>query len=452
LDGGFGKVQRLIEFVVFLLLAVPAWAQRGTLSYSTYLGGDGAQEAITDIKIDSSGDAYVTYYDRDDTGPSHDFMVGKISPSGRNGYTTVLGHFYSEESAASVAIDALGYAYVTGWAYSYPSSHPRFPTLNALQPEPAGGVDAVVVKLNPQGEVVFSTYLGGSGNDYGRDIAIDALGNIYVTGTTSSDDFATRSPYQAQRAAGGSEGTDVFVTKINAAGSAILYSTFLGGNDDDSVSSIVIDGSGSIYLAGSTRSSSFAGRSLPGSTAGCTVTEGTSSRRPCWNGYAVKFNPDGSDLIFSIAWSDAQQDHLVLDAAVDAAGNLYVAEPGLVRKLNSSGSGFAYSRNIPARVSALTADRLGNVYATASTEEDLQVLKVSPDGGDFALETSLSGTVNEPGGAGASVGMTIAVSVGGNVYVGGYSESLNFPTTNGSTRSPWTRASSQDAIFFVLQP
>jgi hypothetical protein len=316
-------------------------------------------------------------------------------------------------------------------------------------------VDAVIVKLSPQGEVVFSTYLGGSGNDYGRDIAVDAFGNIYVTGTTSSDDFPTRSPYQAERVPGGEEGADVFVTKITAAGSAILYSTFLGGNDDDSASFIAIDTSGSIYVAGSTKSSSFGGREFPGLNRGCTVTVGTATQRPCWNGYVVKFNPDGTDLVFSFAWSDVQQDHLVVDAALDGGGNVYVAEAGLVRKLNSNGNGFVYSRGIPAQVSALTADRQGNVYATAFSVEDLQVLKVSPDG-DVTLTTSLSGTLKESAnpdsGAGLSVGTAIAVSSSGSVYVGGYSESMNFPTTNGSTRSVWTRASSQDAIFFVIQP
>src|SRR5262249_31928365 len=159
-----------------------------------------------DLKVDSAGNAYVTYDDLDDTGPSHDFVVSKISPAGGSGYTTVLGHFHSEESATALTVDASGNVYVTGWAHSYPDDHPRFPSVNALQPEPAGNVDAVLVKLDRQGQVVFSTYLGGSGNDYGRDVTRRIECNVYVTGTTSSADFPIRNPHQALRIPGGDSG------------------------------------------------------------------------------------------------------------------------------------------------------------------------------------------------------------------------------------------------------
>ena len=431
----------VVIFLGLLGAAVHVEAQHPAIFYSTYVGQEGARESITDIKVDSAGDAYVTYDVRDETGPGHDFVVSKISPAGRKGYTTVLGHFYSEEGATALALDASGNAYITGWAQSYPSGHPRFPTLNALQFRPAGGVDAVIVKLNPQGEVVFSTYLGGSGNDYGRDITVDTAGNIYVTGTTSSDDFPTRNPYQSQRVRGGDAGADIFVTKINAAGSAILYSTYLGGNDDDSVSSIAVDSGGSIYLAGSTKSSSFADTNLPGLR---------------WSGYAVKFNSTGSNLIYSFAWSDVRQDHIVVDAALDAADNLYVAEHDAVRKLNSTGTAVVYSKTIPADISAVAVDGEGHAYATGTISSDLYVLEISPSGGEFINTTSLNGTLrtaNDPAnGVGSSVGKAIAVTAAGSVYVGGYSESLNFPTTNGSTRSRWTKANTQDAIFFVIQP
>jgi hypothetical protein len=427
-----------------------------TVSYSTYLGGPGAQESINDIKVDSAGNAYVTYYDYDDTGPSHDFVVSKINPTSGSGYTTVLGHFHSEESATAITVDASGNAYVTGWAYSYPDGHPRFPTLNALQPEPGGGVDAVLVKLDPQGQVVFSTYLGGSGDDYGRDITVDSSGYIYVAGTTSSEDFPIRNPYQALRVPGGASGSDVFVTKINSSGSAILYSTYLGGTDDDSVASIAVDGGGGIYLAGSTRSPAFANR---------TIVPGSNPTGLNWSGYAVKFNPAGNALVYSFVWSDVGEDHLVVHAALDAAGNLYIAESGFVRKLNASGNAFVYLKNIPAGVSSVTVDSQGNAYATGTSPaqessrsrgHDMYVAKIRQDGGGFSFETSLHGTSRNPGDpdadAQSTVGTAIAVTGSGAVYIGGYSESLNFPTTNGSTRSRWTPASSQDAILFVIQP
>ena len=295
-----GRAILLASLLMLSLAVSPVQGQH--LSYSTYLGGTDGQESINNIKVDSSGNAYVTFDDYNDTGPSHDFVIRKVRPAGRSGYTKILGSFHSEEGASAVVVDAFGNAYVTGWAYSYPQGHPRFPSQNALQPEPAGGVDAVIVKLDPQGKVVFSTYLGGSGNDYGRDVALDSSGNIYVTGTTSSPDFPTRSPFQAQRTAGGRSGNDVFLTEIDAAGSRILYSTYLGGNDDDAVASIALDSSGNIYLAGSTRSSSFTGHNVvQKSSAGCAdfIDKGPGRPSPCWNGYAVKFNPNGSSLIYS---------------------------------------------------------------------------------------------------------------------------------------------------------
>jgi Beta-propeller repeat len=428
------------------------------VSFSTYLGGPGAQESVNDIKVDAAGSAYVTYDDYDDTGPSHDFVVNKISPIGGNGYSTVLGHFHSDESATAIQVDASGNAYVTGWAYSYPDDHPRFPSLNALQPVPAGGVDAVLVKLNPQGEVVFSTYLGGSGNDHGRDLTLDSAGNIYVTGTTSSNDFPVRNPFQALRVPGGTSDSDVFVTKINPSGTAILYSTYLGGDDDDLVASIAVDAVGSIYLAGSTKSSVFAGR---------TIARGSSPLGLNWSGYAVKFNPAGTALDYSFVWSDVRDDRLVQHAALDNAGNLYIAESGFVRKLNAPGRAFIYMKNIPAGVLSVAIDSQGNAYAVGRTSTEAQnsskaannrayVAKIPPDGSAFAFETSLNGTIRNPvdpnGDAGSTVATAIAVAPSGAVYVGGYSESFNFPTTNGSTRSRSTAASTQDAILFIIQP
>jgi hypothetical protein len=426
---------------LLFLLTTPLWAQR-SITYSTYLGGPNAQESINHITVDSAGNAYVTFEDYEDTGPSQDFVVGKISPAGATGYTTVLGTFHSEEGASAVTVDSAGNAYVTGWAYSYSKDHPRFPTLNALQPEPAGGVDAVLVKLDPNGKVLFSTYLGGSGDDYGRAIALDAAGNIYIAGTTSSPNFPTRSPYQARRVPGGQLGTDVFLTEIDATGSTILYSTYLGGDDDDSVASIAIDSAGNIYLAGSTRSSSFAGT--------------VNLRKSVWNGYAVKFNPTGTSLTHSLAWSDPHQDHQVMGAALDRNGNFYVAEQSIVRKVNSGGDGFVFAKNIPAHVTALAVDQQGNAYAAGRTGNDLCVFKIPSDGSDPLFLTSLNGTEREHGGPrqapGVSAGNAVAVTAAGKVYVGGYSESFNFPTTNGSTRSPSTAASTQDAILFILEP
>ena len=121
--------------------------------------------------------------------------------------------------------------------------------MNPFQAANGGSYDAFVAKLNPAGTaLVYSTYLGGSSVDYGYGIAVDSAGNAYVVGNTASTDFPTMNPLQA--ANGG--GLDVFVATLNAAGSALIYSTYLGGSGDDMGTGIALDSAGNAYVTGST--------------------------------------------------------------------------------------------------------------------------------------------------------------------------------------------------------
>ncbi|MCK6470082.1 MAG: SBBP repeat-containing protein, partial [Candidatus Brocadia sinica] len=130
----------------------------------------------------------------------------------------------------------------------------NFPTASAYQGSNAGGDDAFVTKISVSGgALVYSTYLGGSGNDLGIGIAVDSLGNAYVTGYTQSTDFPTASAYQGSNA-----GTfDAFVTKISASGDNLIYSTYLGGGGNDYGFGMVVDGSGNAYVMGRTDSTDF---------------------------------------------------------------------------------------------------------------------------------------------------------------------------------------------------
>jgi hypothetical protein len=237
-------------------------AEGSVLFYSTYLGGS-TLEFGYDIAVDASGEAYVTGFtsstdfptvnplQRIYGGGTHDCFLAKINATGSSlRYSTYLGGSDDEEGLG-IAVDASGSVHVTGW-----TSSPNFPTVNPIQ-GPQGPSDAFVAKLGPAGPLIYSTYLGGSQEDSGSDIAIDTLGNAYVTGTTDSPNFPIMYPIQS--ALGGLQ--DSFVTKFNLAGSAVLYSTYLGGAGNENPygtgCGIAVDSSGTAYVAGSTTSSNF---------------------------------------------------------------------------------------------------------------------------------------------------------------------------------------------------
>src|SRR5262249_6285512 len=140
-------------------------------------------------------------------------------------------------------------AYVTGETTSI-----DFPVVNALQSSRGGGIDGFVLKLNAAGSaLLYSTYLGGSGDDHAEAIAIDAAGAAYVAGSTNSTNFPTVTPVQATNAGA----VDAFVAKLSASGSSLVYSTYLGGSDADDATGIAVDTSGNAYVVGETASTNF---------------------------------------------------------------------------------------------------------------------------------------------------------------------------------------------------
>ncbi|MGB0015888.1 MAG: SBBP repeat-containing protein, partial [Candidatus Sulfotelmatobacter sp.] len=176
-------------------------------------------------------------------------------------YSTYLGGS-STDAVLAVALDSSDNAYVTGHTSS--SSFPT--TTGAFQTTLGGLSDAFVTVINTAGSgYVYSTFLGGSSNDVGDGIAVDSSGNAYVTGVTESTNFPLQSPLQATYGGGP---TDAFVTKLNPTGSALVYSTFLGGSQSDLGASIAVDGGNNAYVTGQTSSSNFptvgATQSTPG--------------------------------------------------------------------------------------------------------------------------------------------------------------------------------------------
>jgi parallel beta-helix repeat protein len=375
------------------------------LSYSTYLGGSG-YDAGTAIAIDSSGNAYVTGFTRSPNFPVTsgayqtkcgtsgtcngyfwDAFVTKLSANGQVVYSTFLGGSGNDMGKA-IAVDDLGAAYVAGQTFSS-----DFPTTSGAFKRTYGGSgDAFVAKLNPDGTALqYSAYLGGSAIDNAGGIAVDVMGNAYVTGQTYSTNFPTASPIQALN--GGNQDSDAFVTKINSAGSALVYSTYLGGASSDGGEAIAIDPAGNAYITGATKSPDFPlVNAIQASCRGCPGNA---------DAFVAEIGPNGAALLRATYLGGSSTDHGSA-IAVDASGSIYV-------------TGFTYSADFPTTTGA---------YQTSLGPggEAVFVSKISSDFSALVYSTYLHGN-------GLDFGKTIAVDTG-NVYVGGQTYSTSFPVVN----------------------
>jgi hypothetical protein len=308
-------------------------------------------------------------------------------------------------SVTGVAADSAGNTYVTGWTES-----PDFPISGALQAVNRGGVDAFVAKLNPAGtSLVYATYIGGSGDDRAAGIAVDPSGQAYVVGSTASPNFPLVSPIRS----GLGGGRDGFVVKLDALGSAFVYSTYLGGASWDQGTAIAVDAFGNAYIAGDTQSVDFPVANAAQSTLAGQV-----------DAFVTKLTPSGA-ISFSTFLGGANSEHAG-GIAIDAAGNSYIA-------------GGTFSLNFPA-VNAFQRSSGGG--------QDAFVTKVSANGSAFVYSTYLGGS-----GGGQTMleqANAVAVDSAGNAYVGGGTGSANFPVTSGSLRT--TANGLQDAFIAKLSP
>jgi len=243
----------------------------GSLVYSTYFGGPGTESGNA-IAVDGSGNAYVTGETgsgpqfpkqspfQNNAGGGLDAFVAKFTPSGSVAYASWLGG-RDDDRATAISVDASGNVYICGEVFSLDGLTSSFPVVNALQPSYGGyDSDGFVAKINSSGStVVFATFLGGEDNDSAFGITVDTNNNVYVTGSTRSTTFpVTRNAQQSVISGGGDfYTTDAFVTKIQSNGTSLVYSTYLGGTEDDSGASVAVDNDGAIYLAGATLSDDF---------------------------------------------------------------------------------------------------------------------------------------------------------------------------------------------------
>lgn len=239
-----------------------------SLVYSTFLGGSssfGGEQGFG-IAVDAAGDAFVTGFTHSTDFPTtrgaadssldgdRDAFLAKLGPTGSKLlYSTYLGGS-DTDVGFGVAADAAGGAYVTGATLSG-----DFPTTaGAFDTSLDGGFDAFVTKLSPDESIAYSTYLGGGSSDSGVAIAVGGAGEAFVTGVTSSTDFPlTANAVDTKLTAFFCCFEDAFVTGLNSTGSALVYSTYLGGRDDEIGHGIAVDGAGNAYVAGQTRSADF---------------------------------------------------------------------------------------------------------------------------------------------------------------------------------------------------
>ncbi|MHA1480009.1 MAG: DUF7948 domain-containing protein [Candidatus Thorarchaeota archaeon] len=330
-------------------------ADGSTLLYSTFVGGTSFDYGKS-IALDSSNNVYVTGYTESSTGfpttpgandTTHnggsDVFILKLSADGSTLlYSTFVGGSGSDYGD-SISLDSSNNAYVTGHTGS--SNFPT--TLGANDTSYDGGYDGFILKLSADGStLLYSTFVGGSGYDSGYSIAIDTSNNAYVTGYTSSDTFPTTSgAYNVTR----SGSYDVFILKLSADGSTLLYSTFVGGSIDDYGYSIVLDSSNNAYVTGETGSSDFP--TTP-------TANDTSFNDGFYDGFILKLSADGSTLLYSTFFGGTSFDH-GYSIVLDNSNNAYV-------------TGATSSDNYPTTSGAYNTTRNGN--------RDVFILNLSADG------------------------------------------------------------------------
>jgi len=377
------------------------------LAYSTYLGGSGFDQGYA-IAVDSLGSAYVTgrtaAIDFPTTAGAFqtnygggDAFVAKLNPAGT---ALVYSTYLNGGSGNGIAVDLAGNAYVTGEAGTL-----NFPTTpDAFQTTPMG-YDAFVTKLNSAGSaLVYSARFGGNLDDFGRGIALDGGGNAYITGwTVCRSETCTFPSVNAFQPNYGGGTNDAFVTKINSSGTALVYSTYLGGGTiingtEDWGEGIAVDSAGSAYVTGYTYSPDFP------------VTAGAfDNARAGLDAFITKFTPGGASLVYStfLGGAGREQGHGI---AVDLSGNAYVT--GLTESFDSPFT--AAYEGFPVTPGAFQMRGSFDAFVT----------KLNPNGSALVYSTYLGGS------AGTDRGWAIALDDAGNAYVTGDTSSINFPTAN----------------------
>lgn len=457
------------------------------LVYSTYLGGS-ASDQPTGIAVDSTGNVYVAGYTSSanfllttigapSTNANHAF-VAKLDPTGSSlVYADYVGG-NGEDYGVGLALDSASNVYLTG---STTSSN--FPVVDAYQAVEPGSYSGFVTKISVDGSsLLYSTYLGGNGFDQPAGIAVDTLGEAYVAGGTTSQNFPVINAYQAAALAnqGGLYGNYGFLTKFAANGSSLIYSTFFAGNTNivqncgnpcwptpySAVSAVALDANGSFYVTGTTNTSNFPVTSGAYLTSNSTQPDGTI-------GFVSKFMSSGN-LDYSTYFYSSSGTPIGIGAiTVDGSGSAYIAgtvssdgtfpitttnicDPGVygfacsyafVTKFDPTASTLSYSTflgsNNFADPQSIAVDSSNNAYVVANTlspafvtnngiegytngnGENLLLVEIDASATTELFATYLGGSNND-----SASGITLGAD--GSIYVVGSTDSVDFPVTQGA--------------------
>lgn len=307
----------------------------------------------------------------------------------------------------SIAVDPQGYVYITGVANST-----TLPVKDAMQEFFAGSNDIFVAKFDPNGGLVFSTYIGSWGDERAFDIAVDPQGNSYVTGFTTAEEFPVTPGVVQPNYGGGSvvNGGDGFLLKLSAAGDRVVYATYFGGSKDEIVRSVAVDSTGAAYMLGETLSedlpvkNAFQEYLKPSPEGNTTIPRDV---------FVAKFSPDGSELVYSTYIGSSALDE-AWAIAVDSQHHAWIA---------------ATTRVVPGSSPAVHDWPLVNQTQTnfGGSTRDVVAVKMSADGSSLLYSTLR-------GGNGDDVPRAITIDHEDNVYITGFSGNANYPRTSGTTR------------------
>ena len=429
------------------------------LIYSTYIGGANSDGAYS-IAVDASGNAYITgstsainfpttpgaYQPADGS----KVFVTKFSVSGSSLiYSTLIGGLTGTDTGRGIAVNSFGNVFITGSTDSA-----DFPLKSPLQAVKGAGNDCFVTEFSPDGtSLVYSTFIGGNGEDSGNSIALDTAGNAYIAGFSGSTDLpVTPSCFQGNNAGG----EDAFAAKINSGGTGFGYLTYLGGNSNDRANSIAVDQAGYAYVTGFTTGNTFP------ATSGAYRTSGAGNK----DVFITKINQQGTGLVYS-TYAGGSSDDEGNAIAVDMAGSAYIAgdtysgdfsgmgtgseqpnknalSDAFVIKLNASGSAFAYGTYLGGNgidiAYSITVDPSGNAYTAGLTQStDFPVVNpvqpslgpaigkafvsmLSPSGTSLAFSTYI-------GGNGYQAAQGVALDPQFNIFITGWTDAVDYPVT-----------------------